>query len=309
MDESKVYCRDNAEVMLPATSLLICSRNRHQLLWGTIQSVLEGCEIPTEIVVIDQSDSPDSILLNFQPGCDCTFRYLWSEKKGVSLGRNMAILAAAYPILLFTDDDMLMTPTWFGSLVRALLAAGPKGAISGRVLASEEEGNEGFVPSTREDNHSIIYRGRINRDILFTNNMAIYRSAFETVGYFDTRLGPGTPYPAAEDNDLGFRLLEAGYQIIYEPRAVNYHRAWRSENEFSQLFWTYGFGQGAFYAKYFSLNDTYTIRRMAKDIMGNLVRFPFRILLNPSQAFRDMLFVVGILCGATRWCIATLGMR
>ncbi len=133
--------------------------------------------------------------------------------------------------------------------------------------------------------------------------MAIYRSAFESVGKFDERLGPGTNFPAAEDNDLGFRLLEAGYKIIYEPSAEVYHRAWRSGDEFLRLHWYYEIGQGAFYAKYFSLRDTYMIRRMVRAIKNHIIRFPIRLLFDRVQAHRDVLFVCGHIIGALRWTL------
>jgi GT2 family glycosyltransferase len=309
MDETKQYGTDDQEADLPASSLLICSRNRTQLLWETIQSILKGDEVPPEIVVIDQSKTPDSNLMNFQSERKCEFRYVWSEKKGVSVGRNLAVSIATHPILVFTDDDMLVTPTWFGSLVRSLLTGGPQSVITGRVLSSNEDDFQGHAPSTRNDKQTVIYKGRIDRDVLFTNNMAICRSVIKSIGGFDTNLGPGTPFPAAEDNDLAFRLLEAGYRIIYDPHAVIYHRAWRSEDEYLWLHWNYGCGQGAFYAKYFSLKDPYTIRRMIRNVGGYLLRVPYRILRQRAQAYRDILYVGGLLYGAVRWRILGGGER
>jgi GT2 family glycosyltransferase len=129
------------------------------------------------------------------------------------------------------------------------------------------------------------------------------------VGGFDSRLGPGTRYPAAEDNDFAFRLLEAGYSIIYDPSSIVYHRVWRSQEQSLRLSWNYGCGQGAFYAKYFSLKDTYTIRRMARNVSGYLLRVPYRILRQRAQAYRDILYVGGLLYGATRWRIIGGGKR
>ena len=290
------------EANLPAASLLISSRNRPQLLWEAIQSILKGDEVPTEMVVIDQSEAPNSNLMSFQADRRCVFRYFWSEKKGVSIGRNMAVSIAAHPILVFTDDDMLVAPTWSGRIIRTLLAVGPSGVVTGQVLSSD--GNRaGFAPSIREDRELIIYRGRVNRDVLFTGNMAIYRSAFDHVGGFDSRLGPGTRYPAAEDNDFAFRLLEAGYFIVYDPFATVYHRVWRSQEQSSWLAWNYGCGQGAFYAKYFSLKDPFTIRRMARNVSGYLLRVPYRMLRQRVQAYGDILYVGGLLYGAARWRI------
>jgi GT2 family glycosyltransferase len=288
---------------LPGTSLLICSRNRPQMLWETIQSILSGAEIPSEMVIIDQSDEPNAILSAFQPERACSLRYLWSEQKGVSLGRNRAVAVASHHILVLTDDDMLVTPSWFGSLVRALLVAGPHTVITGRVLSSKEGNGEGFTPSTRQDTQAMIYKGRVSRDVLFTNNMAIYRSAFDHAGGFDTRLGPGTRYPAAEDNDLAFRLLEAGYCIKYDPEPTLYHRAWRSIDEFLRLQWDYGYGQGAFYAKYFSVRDPYMIKRFTRDLWAYLARVPFRLFRHRNQAYQDAFFGVGVLYGAFQWCL------
>jgi GT2 family glycosyltransferase len=287
---------------LPATSLIICSRNRPQLLWETIQSILKGDEIPTEMIIVDQSEMPNPRLENFQPERACKFHYLWSEEKGVSLARNLAASKATYPILVFTDDDMLATPTWFGSLVRALLAVGPRGVVTGQVLA-EADNHEGRVPSTRNDNQAAIYRGRVERDVLFTGNMIIYRSVFDDVGGFDTRLGPGTLFPAAEDNDFAFRLLETGYSIVYDPYPKLYHRVWRSRSQSLWLYWSYGCGQGGFYAKYFSAKDIYMMKRMARDLGGYLLRFPYRIVWRRNQAWQDLFFVAGLLYGAARWRI------
>jgi GT2 family glycosyltransferase len=306
MDDGILFDGDDQGTNLPATSLLICSRNRAQLLWETIQSILKGDEVPTEMIVIDQSNTPDSDLMNFQSQRKCEFRYVWSEKKGVSIGRNMAVSIASYPVLAFTDDDMLVTPAWFGAIIRTLLAIGSRGVVTGQVLSSEE-GSEGIAPSIRKDHESIIYQGRLNRDVLFTGNMASYRSVFDHVGGFDSRLGPGTHYPAAEDNDFAFRLLEAGYSIVYDPCSTVYHRVWRSKEQSLRLSWNYGCGQGAFYAKYFSLKDPFTIKRMARNVSGYLSRVPFRILRQRAQAYRDILYVGGLLYGAARWRISEGG--
>ena len=302
MDAVKPSGGMDEEINLPATSLLICSRDRAQLLWETIQSILKGDEVPTEIVVIDRSKTPDSNLMNFQPERKCELRYVWSEKKGVSVGRNMAVSMATHPILVFTDDDMLVTPSWFGTIIRTLLAAGSDSVVTGQVLSSEEEG-DGFAPSIRDDHESVTYHGRVNRDVLFTGNMASYRPAFDDIGGFDSRLGPGTLYPAAEDNDFAFRLLEAGYSIVYDPLSTVYHRVWRSKEQSLRLSWNYGCGQGAFYAKYFSLRDPYTIRRMVRNVSGYLLRVPYRLLRQRAQAYRDILYVGGLLYGAARWRI------
>ena len=302
---------DNAKVgnRLPATSLIICSRNRPELLTELVKSILQGEEVPTEMIIVDDSDSCNDQLKNLLTDRMCEIRYLWNRSVGLSRANNTGIATARFDLLVFTQDDVLVTPTWFGILVRSLLQAKPRTVVTGKVLPGGEEDGGGFAPSTKSDEEIETYKGRIGRDVLYVQNMALFRSAFAEVGSFDPDLGPGTPFPAAEDNDFALRLLEAGYQIIYDPRAVTYHRAWRSEDEYLWLHWNYGRGQGAFYAKYFRLKDPYMIRRIAKDIWGYVIRFPYRLLRNRPQAWRDMLYVAGLLYGAAHWQIRSSSRR
>ncbi len=131
--------------------------------------------------------------------------------------------------------------------------------------------------------------------------MAMYRSAARDIGGFDVRIGPGTAFPAAEDNDFGFRLLKAGYQIIYVPGAVIYHRSFREEKTFLPLRWNYRVGRGAFYAKYFSLKDTYLLRRMVRDVKTHILLFIFRFRTERVKALGDAALAFGIIYGAIKW--------
>jgi GT2 family glycosyltransferase len=147
-----------------------------------------------------------------------------------------------------------------------------------------------------------IYRGHVNEDILLVLNMAIHRSALMAVGGFDERLGPGTAFPGAEDNDLGLRLLEAGYAIRYVPEAVVIHRAWRPTEEYLTLRWSYGVAQGAFYAKHCRLRDGYMAGRMYGDVARHLRRFPARLRWRDRAGLaHDLVYTSGLLYGAARW--------
>jgi hypothetical protein len=104
------------------------------------------------------------------------------------------------------------------------------------------------------------------RDVLFGNNMAIPARVMRRVGPFDERLGPGSPAPAAEDNDLGYRLLRAGIPIHYLPELVVVHRSWREASDQVDLFYDYGIGQGSFYGKHARRADFHMVARMAKSL-------------------------------------------
>jgi GT2 family glycosyltransferase len=288
---------------LPQTSLIIPSRNRPEFLLRAVESILQADEVPTELIIIDQSAVPHSALAALTTDRPCEIRYLWSESVGASRARNIGIAAARYDILAFTDDDVMVTPTWFGALVRALLSAGPRCVVMGQVRLGEAERAGGFQLTVTPEDTPAVYEGRIGKDVLFSINMAMHRSAFKEVGNFDVRLGPGASFPSADDNDLGFRLLEAKYQVIYVPTAALYHRAWRTEKDYISLRWNYGRGQGAFYAKYLSLRDRYMLRRLAHEVMHYTYVSFWGMLHQRFRACGHAMYVLGILTGAMQWVL------
>jgi GT2 family glycosyltransferase len=285
---------------LPPTSLIIASRNRPQLLKDTVDSILNGNELPKELVIIDQSDALHPILAELKTTRGCEIRYLRTQSVGLSRANNIGISAARYDLLIFTHDDVLVAPTWFEMIVKAALDAGPRGVVTGQVRPTTIQTSGGFVPSTKVDKTSAKYTGRLDKDVLYPLNMAIHRAAFTEVGNFDERLGPGTPFPGSEDSDLGFRLLEAGYCIYYIPEAVVYHRAWRMARDYLPLRWGYGCARGAFFAKHLDWHDRHMLRRMGQDI-ARLRYFPYRFFHQRREAFGDIMLVSGILFGAAKW--------
>lgn len=288
---------------LPPSSLIISSRNRHALLKATIQSVLNADVRPSELIVVDQSDAPDAELEQLQHA-DCAIRYLWTTTTGASRGRNFGAAHATHPLLVFIDDDMHVAPDWYAPLIDAVVDAGPRAAVTGRVMAGQAEGPNGFVIAVHAWEEPRVYAGRIGRDILATGHMAMYRGTLESVGGLDERLGPGTRFPGAEDNDLGFRLLETGCQIVYVPDSVIYHRAWRTPDHYVPLFWNYGRGQGAFYAKHFRLGDWYMLGRLRKDVSRYVRLLPRRIWHRQLlQLAGSTASLAGMFVGGAQWLL------
>ena len=292
-----------APTPIPGSSLIICSRNRPEFLLATIDSVLRGDQVPAELVIVDQSSAPDMRLSAWGSDGGYELRYIWSRSVGLSRGRNEGIAAASYDMLVIIDDDMFVEANWFGTFIQALVQAGPRTVLTGRVLATAPEVRHGFAPTLAIGEAPAIYQGRIGTEVLAGGHMAAFRSAFQEVGGFDERLGAGSPFPAADDNDLGFRLLEAGYRIAYVPDAVVYHRAWRPAPDYLPMRWKYGLGKGGYYAKYLSLQDRYMLRRMLNDIGHRIYGFPLRLLRNRRLVYGDPAYILGILVGATRWLL------
>jgi GT2 family glycosyltransferase len=280
----------------PDVSVIICSRNRPSLLLGGVRSVLSGDCVPLEIVVVDQSDVANDAVGEISE----RVQYVPSKTVGAGRARNIGIRSSRGALLAFIDDDVVVHTTWLGILIDALVQLGPCGVVTGKVRDASP-GADTFAPSTREDDDSVVFSGSTFKDVLFTGNMALFRSTINAVGYFDERLGPGTAFPAAEDNDFGLRLLRAGYRLQYVPDAKVDHIGWRSRNEYLPLQWRYGKGQGAYYAKHLSIREP----RIAIRLVRDLVR-PFLssvVCIWKKERFGGAFFSVGVGVGCTQWLI------
>jgi len=281
---------------LPPVSIVIPTRDRPELLGQTVQSVLDGDSLPAEIVVVDQSSGPRAAL---PAGESVEIRRLELSSRGLSRARNAGIAAATHDVIVMIDDDVRVQPDWLRRLVDALLAA-PAGTVVTGTVAAPPTTTDGFVPSTTSRTEPETFFGRQPGDFLFGGNMAMRREVFDDVGPFDERLGPGSTFASAEDNDWGYRLLEAGCRIAFEPAAVLYHHGTRQGRALFALDWAYGRGQGAFYAKHMSLSDRHILRRFCRDAAKRARRVA-RIVRGNRRRLREGIYLAGLVSGALGW--------
>ncbi len=291
-----------ARPRLPAT-VIIPTRGRPQLLDDTVASILAGDELPTEIVIVDQSPQANPRLAGAESVRGSAVVYAHRpDLVGVSAARNEACSLARERTLVFTDDDVLVEPDWLRTIVHAVLDE-PTTLVSGRVLPAEGDRTDGFAPSCIESEKPRIYEGRVWDDVLFSNNMAFSRDVYDALGPFDARLGVGAPYRAATDNDFGFRALEAGYRIRYLPEAVVHHRAFRPMADYPKVMWSYGVGQGACLTKHASLRDRYSLHRL-RDSVARRCRLAIgKRSEDRYLAMGEGAYALGVLFGATRWLL------
>jgi GT2 family glycosyltransferase len=223
-----------------------------------------ACDRVDELLVIDQSDGreTETELAHLDP----RIRYLRSDLRGATNGRNAGIELSASDIIAFTDDDCRVAPDWTSRLI-AIFAQDPDAAVvCGRVRVPPSLEMEGytttFEPEVRE------WRGHFpppGHDWGITANFAVRRRVFTEVGPFDTRLGPGTVLGCGEEQDFLFRVLKAGLKVVNAREAEVDHLGVRAHGPQSTELWRqYASGTSAALFKHVRLGDV--------DAMGLYLR-------------------------------------
>jgi glycosyltransferase involved in cell wall biosynthesis len=176
-----------------------------------------------EIVVADSrsTDGTAQFLAGIQER-DGRIRYVPGPYAGRGAARNAGIQAARAPVVLFTDADILASPTLLERHASGHAAAGTtRIAIVGcelQVRSLDDYRMQRDQPDTRRPLHPATRR-RLSWLYFLTGNASVRRDDLLRVGCFDEQF---TGY-GHEDLELGYRLEKDGVEIHYDPQAVNYH--------------------------------------------------------------------------------------
>jgi len=236
-------------------SVVVPTVGRPELLRACLQSLADCEPPPAETIVVDQSegDGVQRVVADFA-GSGVRIVALNAPNKPLALNRGLE--EALHDIVLVTDDDCTVAPSWVGAAL-TYMAEDPEAIVTGRVLPS---GDRLAVPSIIDDEAAHDYTGELQYGALYGGNMACNRSLVLAHGGFDERLW------IAEDNDLCWRWLRAGRRLRFEPNLVVWHHAWRSARELDRQYFVYGHGQGLFYAKHLRGKDFAVARFLVRDL-------------------------------------------
>lgn len=229
----------------PSISVIIPTYNRKRLLEPVLRSLIDQ-NYPKdkfEIIVADDggSDGSDALVKRLGKESGVKLRYFWQEDKGFRAGtaRNLGARHAKGELLLFLDGDVVGHPDLLLHHAR-FYTHWPERIVLGYVCAhtclnvynvpgviqAVEDKTLRELPLQPELRDTIYSRclGDLDRyrqywTAFFSNNISFAKGIFERVGRFDDSFrGWGI-----EDNEIGYRLAQAGYKFIVNRRAVGFH--------------------------------------------------------------------------------------
>jgi glycosyltransferase involved in cell wall biosynthesis len=224
---------------MTGVSVVVACRDRADLLRGSLPALVTSLRPGDELLVVDAASRTSEVA---QVAAAAGAVVVRSLRPGAAAARNAGWRAARHDLIAFTDDDCRPEPDWSAAVDRALAELG---AVCGRVLA-DGAGHLSVLTSEEPRDYS---RGDDMRGWGHGANVAVRREALETVDGWDERLGPGTPWPGAEDKDLIRRLLSAGYRVGFRPVVAVRHLQWRSRREALRAELGYAKGSGALAAQ------------------------------------------------------------
>ncbi len=215
----------------PKCSVIVPSYNRR----ATLEMVLQGLArqtLPQEqfevIVVLDGgTDDSAAMLVDWQQaGSIQNLRWHQQPNSGQATARNTGVQLATAPIVGFLDDDVVPEPELLAVHLEQHHTNAPRAVLGDCLIVREQHDSLyhlGVWAWWEDMYHRRALPGRQPgyRDFC-AGNVSLRREDFLRVGGFDSSFrGYG-----GEDYELGYRLLQAGVELVADrnARALHYHR-------------------------------------------------------------------------------------
>jgi glycosyltransferase involved in cell wall biosynthesis len=205
-------------------SVLINTYNRPAALTRAVAALgrQEGAERwRTEIIVVDDGSSVSPATALSEAGLLETVRLEEAPHRGPGGARNIAVGLSRGKWIVFLGDDIVVEPGFLAAHGRLLEEAKEQRRMSlghthwdlGRVSKPFNDFAQAHLFEGFEAGQKVDFR------FFYTANVALPRRALDEVGLFDESF---TTY-GWDDTDLGYRLLNAGWELVYNPAARAEH--------------------------------------------------------------------------------------
>lgn len=249
---------------LPPVTIALCTRDRPEWAMRCVRSLL-SLRLPenhngVEILVVDNApgDERTCDLVSAMDGV----RYLREPKAGLNFARNRALQAAHGDLLAFVDDDVVVDPGWLLALWRSWWTHPDAAAWTGQVLPYELETEAQILfeqrGGFRRAFEPIRFGAVLPENPLYPSavgicgtgcNMVFRRDVLQHLNGFDEALDTGKPLPGGGDHDIFYRVVRAGYPLIYEPGCLVFHHHRRDRAQLRRQYWSWGLAIMAFLGK------------------------------------------------------------
>jgi GT2 family glycosyltransferase len=253
--------------MAPFVSIIVPTHERQERIPACLHALLALDYPHYEIIVVDNAPETEATanFMHVNYHDHPHVRYVREERAGVSWARNRGIQSAKGEILAFADDDVIVDRYWLAELVKAFQVTSNVGCVTGLILSAELETPAQILFESHDEESGYNDHWRFNQHI-FTRqkrhvhlykialfgagaSMAFNADFLRAIGGFDPALGTQGLVQSGEDIAAYFKILMQGYDIVYEPAALVYHKNRREFEALYQQIYHYGIGATAYLTK------------------------------------------------------------
>ena len=205
-------------------SIIVPYLNQPEYLPRCLAS-LDAQDYPAEYVEIVVVDNGSTELPKHICAADPRVKLEQEPTPGPGPARNRGARVSRGDVLAFIDADCIADPGWLSAIAAALTGDGGPRIIGGDVRIDIADPEHPTMLEAYESIYAYRQQEYIERQgFSGTGNLAMCRSAYETVG-------PFAGIELAEDRDWGHRATRMGYVIAYVPEMIVYHPARKSFGE------------------------------------------------------------------------------
>ncbi len=189
-----------------------------------------------ELLVVNNnsSDGTAAVIEEFSRTSDLPVRVLFESRQGKAVAINSGIVASTGDVLAFTDDDVVVDPSYLWGIESAIESHDAIG-FGGKVIAVWPVAPPAWLSNgseLRATNSGVVAydMGDTVRELRpgirppAGANFFFRRKAFERYGLFREDLGPNAKRPLySDDTEFVERLRSGGERLLYIPDVVVYH--------------------------------------------------------------------------------------
>ena len=210
---------------LPTVSVIIPTYNRKDSLLHTLDS-LERQTFPvdrTEVIVVDDGSTDDTQAIARQQ-YPFTFRYVRQKNQGATAARNYGATISQAEILVFIDDDVIISPQTLEALTE--VCCQKTKVLGTATLITYSGGNPSVYTKIMlaSGGHSQTAKDDVDLHFIECNTelLACKRSDFFDLGMLqDPTEGHG--WPNWDDVDFGYRAHLNGFRLLQTGKAIGEH--------------------------------------------------------------------------------------
>lgn len=211
-----------------AVSALVCTRHRAESLVRAVRSLLQG-DGDFELIVMDQSDGPESEQALGVFKSDRRLRYVRSGARGKGAALNEGIRLATGDVVVCTDDDCEAPPGWIVDMARIMASHPEVAVLFCNVLAPPYDRSQGYVPAyQRTTDRRLSSVAQARNGLGLGAGMALRRKVMLEFGGLDETFGPGARFGSGDDWDISLRAMLRGWHVYDTAELSVLHHGFRT---------------------------------------------------------------------------------